>query len=133
MQTRAALAVLEYLVGQFGLVFDGAESIAEEEVGNAREEADGLNAVLFSLFNQRGQYSAARTLALGFGLDDDGAHLAQMRPVKVQRAAAEEDAAIGFGDGEVADVFADLGEGALEQRAVAGERIHQVVDLRCVL
>jgi hypothetical protein len=62
--------------------------------------------------------AAAGALALGFRLDDDGAHLAQMRAVEVQRAAAEKDAAIGFGDGEVANVFADLGEGALEQRAV---------------
>jgi hypothetical protein len=31
----------------------------------------------------------------------------------VQRAAAEKDAAIGLGDGEVADVLADLGEGRL--------------------
>ena len=38
---------------------------------------------------------------------------AEVRAVEVQGAAAEEDAAVGLGDGEVADVFADLGVGAL--------------------
>ena len=56
-----------------------------------------------------------------------------MRAVEVERAAAEKDAAIGLGDGEVANVFADLGEWALEQRAIGGERIHQIVDVGGVL
>ena len=46
----------------------------------------------------------------------------------MERAAAEEDAAVGDGHGEVADVLADLGVVALEKRAVGGERVHQVVD-----
>ncbi len=74
--------------------------------------------MLFGLVNKRGEDAAARALAFGCGHDHDRTHLAQMRSVKVQRAAAQKDAAIGFGDGEVADVFADFGEGALEQRAV---------------
>ena len=37
VKTRTALAVLEYLVGQFGFVFHGPEAIFEEEVRNARE------------------------------------------------------------------------------------------------
>src|ERR1035441_1525414 len=47
----------------------------------------------------------------------------------MERTSAEEDAAIGLGDGEVANVFAYFGEGTLEQRAVGGERVHQVVDV----
>jgi hypothetical protein len=56
-----------------------------------------------------------------------------MRAVKVERAAAEEDTAIGFGNREVADVLAYLSEGALEQSAVGGERVHKVVNVGGVL
>ena len=77
--------------------------------------------------------ASAGALALGLRLHDDGAHLTEMRAVEVQRAAAQKDAAIGLGHGEVADVFADLREGALEQRAVAGERVHQIVDVGGIL
>jgi len=133
MQARAVLAILEYFVGKLRFVLDDAEAIFEKEVGNAGEEADGLDAVLFGLFNERAKDAATRALALGFRLDDDGADFAEVRTVEVERAAAEEDAAVGLGHGEIADVFADFGEGALEQRAVAGERIHQVVDVRGVL
>src|SRR6201747_1604439 len=51
----------------------------------------------------------------------------------MQRAAAEEDAALGFGHHEVADVLADLGVVAAEQRAVAGERVDQVEDVDGIL
>jgi len=133
VQARAALAVFEDLVGQFGFVFDGAETVFEKEVGDAREQADGLDAVLFRFFDQRAENAAARALTLGFRLDHNRAHLAEMRAIKVQRAAAEKHAAIGFGDGEVANVFANLSEGALEQRTVGRERVHQVVDVGGVL
>src|SRR5580658_4854109 len=112
VQARAALAVLEDFVGQLGLVFDGAETVLEKEVGDAREEADGLDAVLFSFFDERAENAAAGALALGFRLDHDRSHLAEMRTIKVQRAAAEKHAAVGFGHGEVANVFADFSEGA---------------------
>jgi len=76
--------------------------------------------VLFGFFNERAEDAAAGALAFGLGLDDDGADLREMRAVEMERAAAEEDAAIGFGDSEIADVFANLGECALEERAVSG-------------
>ncbi len=110
-QARTALAVLEDLVGQVGLVFDGAEAELEEEVRDAREEAYGLHAVLLGFFDQRAKDAAAGAVALGRRRNHDGAHLGQMRAVEMQRAAAQKDAAIGLGDGEVADVLADLREG----------------------
>lgn len=76
VQTRAGLAVFEYLVRQFGLVLDGAEAVLEEEVGDAREETDRLDAVRLCFFNESVENAAARALALGFGLDDDGTDLA---------------------------------------------------------
>ena len=77
---------------------------------------------------------AAGALALGFGLDDDGADLGEVRAVEVEGSAAEEDAAglgVGdvLGDGEVADVFADLGVAAAEEGAVAGEGVDEVEDV----
>src|ERR1035437_585752 len=116
MQARASLAVLEDFVGQFCFVFDDAESEPEEIIRNAREQADGLDAVLFSLGYKRSEDAAARALTLGRRNDRDGTHLAKMRAVKVQCTASQKDAAIGQGDGEVANVFADLGEGAVDQR-----------------
>ena len=73
-----------------------------------------------------------------FGLDDDGADFGEVRAVEMERAAAEELVfAVGvvarYGDGEVADVFADLGVGAAEERAVAGEGVDEVEDVAGVL
>ncbi len=65
-----------------------------------------------------------------------------MRAVEVERAAAEElffcssgfgvrDGAVG--DGEVADVFAELGVGAAEEGAVVGVGVDEVEDVAGVL
>jgi hypothetical protein len=56
-----------------------------------------------------------------------------MRAVEVQRATAHENAAFGFGNGEVADVLANFGEGAAEEGAVAGETVDQLIDVCGVL
>ena len=88
MQAWAVLAVLENFIGQFRLVFDSAESVLEEKIGDARKEADRLDAVFFSLINERRKNATTRTLALGCRHHDDGAHFAEMRTIKVQRAAA---------------------------------------------
>ena len=90
MQAWAVLAILEDLVGQFRLVFDGTETIFEKEVGDARKEADGLNAVLFSFLDERRKNASACALALGAGLDHDGAHFAEVWSVKVQCAPESE-------------------------------------------
>ena len=76
MEARADLAVLEYFIGQFGLVLDDAESIFEKEVGDTREEAHGLDAMQFGFFNQCAENAAACALSLGFRLDYDGADFA---------------------------------------------------------
>ena len=73
---------------------------------------------------------------------DDGADLGEVRAVEMERAAAEEvvfeDAGLGVGDGavgdgEVADVLADLGVGAAEEGAVVGEGVDEVEDVAGVL
>ena len=105
----------------------------EEEVGDAGEEADGGDFLLFRFFEECAEETAACALALGFGFDDDGANLGQVGAVEVESTAAEEDAAGvsldgRFGYGEVADVFADLGVVAAEEGAVAGEGVDEVKD-----
>ena len=89
------------------------EAEVEEEVRDAREEAHAGDTLLFSLVEQCAKNFAACTLALGFRLDDDGAHLGEVRAVEVQRTAAEEDAAAlrtsrRFSHGEVTYVLADF-------------------------
>ncbi len=91
VEARAGLAVLVDLVGQGGAV-DDAEAEVEEEVGDAGEEADGGDGLLFGFFEQGTKEPAAGALAFGFGLDDDGADLGEVRAVEVERSAAEEDA-----------------------------------------
>ena len=83
----------------------------------------------FGLLDERFQDAAPCALAFRFGLDHNRTHLAKMRTVEVERSAAEKYAAIGLSNGEVANVFADFGEGPLEQGAVAGKRVHQIIDI----
>jgi hypothetical protein len=106
----------------------------EEEVGDAGEEADGCDLLLFRFFEKRAKESAASALALGLGFDDDRAHFGQVGAVEVERTATQEDAARFSNDGrfrdrEVADVLADLGVAAPEEGAVAGEGVDEVEDV----
>ena len=111
--------------------------IVGEEVGDAGEEADGHHGVLGGLVDEGAEELAAGADAFGFGLDDDGADFGEVWAVEVEGAAAEEvGGAVGLddvGDGEVADVLADLGVGAAEEGAVGGERVDEVEDLEGVL
>jgi hypothetical protein len=136
VEAGAGLAVLVDLVGQ-GSAVDYAEAEVEEEVGDAGEEADGGDLLLFGFFEEGAEETAAGALAFRFGLDDDGANLGEVGTVEVEGSAAEEDTACfsrdgGFGYSEVADVFADLGVAAAEEGAVAGEGVDEVEDVDSV-
>src|SRR5277367_611546 len=91
VEARAGLAVFVDLVGQGGAV-DYAEAEVEEEVRDAGEEADGGDFLLFCLFEEGAEETAACALALGFGLDDDGADFGEVGAVEVKGPAAEENA-----------------------------------------
>src|SRR5215469_7871743 len=127
MQSRAALAVLEDLVRQLRFVLHRPKAVLEEEVGNPRKQANGLDAVLFSLFDQCAKNPSAGALSFRFRLHHDRAYLAEMRPVEVQRAATKKHPTIRLRDREVADVLADLCKRALEQRSIAREGIDEIV------
>jgi hypothetical protein len=124
----AGLAVLVDLVRQGGAV-DDAEAEVEEEVGDAGEEADGGDFLLFCFFEEGTEEAAACALTFGFGLDDDGADLGEVRAVEMEGSAAEEDSGFGFGYGEVSDVFADLGVAAAEEGSVAREGVDEFEDV----
>src|SRR5579863_4688254 len=113
MEARAILAVFEDLVGKFRLVFHGAKTVFEEEVGDPGKEAYRLDAVLFRLFNQSAENAPPSALSLGFRLHHDGADLAKMRPVEMQCAASLKYASVRLRNSEVAHIFADLGKRAL--------------------
>src|SRR5579863_8634739 len=118
MQARAALAVFEDLVRQLRLVFDNSKAELEEEIRNARKQANGLNAMFFRFVDESAENASACTLTFRFRLYYDRAHLGKMRSVKVQRAASEKHSAIGLGDGEIAHVLADFRERTLQERAI---------------
>ena len=120
VKARAGLAVLVDLVGQGGAV-DDAEAKVKEEVGDASEETDGGDGLLFGLFEESAEETAAGALTLGFGFDDDGADFSEVWAVEVESSAAKEDAGFGLGHGEVADVLADLGVAAAKEGPVPGQ------------
>ena len=141
VETWTGLAVLVDFVGH-RIALGDAETEVVEELGDAGEEADAHDLVLGGFVDEGAEERAAGAQAFGIFADDDGADLGQVRAVKMERAAAEKLNALGFGFvggdealgyGEVADVFADFGVGAAQQRAVAGERVDEVVDVAGVL
>jgi hypothetical protein len=136
VEARAGLAVFVDLVWE-GCAVDDAKAEVEEEVGDAGEETDRGDLLLFGFFEEGAKESAAGALTFGFGFDDDGADLGEVGAVEVEGTAADEDAARisnygGFCHCEVADVFADLGVAAAEEGAVARQGVDQIEDVHCV-
>ncbi len=87
VEAGAGLAVFIDFVGEGGAV-DDAEVEVGEEVGDAGEQADGGDLLLFGFFEESAEEFAACALALGFWFDDDGADLGEVRAVEVESAAA---------------------------------------------
>jgi hypothetical protein len=131
IETGAGLAVLVDLVRQGGAV-DDTEAEVEEEVGDASEETDGGDLLLFGLFEECTEETTASALAFGFGFDDDRAHFGEMRAIEVEGPTTEKDARFGFGHSEVADVLADLGVAATQKGSIAGKRVDEVEDVDSV-
>jgi len=138
VETRAGLAVLVDFVGH-GVAFGLAEAVVLKECGDASEEADTHDAMVLGLVDEMLEDAAAGAETLRVWLSDDGADLSEVWAVEMERSASDElgigEAIVGeaFGDGEVADVFAELGVGAAEEGAVAGERVDEVEDVASVL
>src|SRR6185312_7789179 len=72
-------------------------------------------------------------MALCLRTDHNRAHLREMRTVEMQSAAAEENAALRFGDREVANVLAYFRKSATQQRPVVRQAVDQFVDVRGIL
>ncbi len=120
-------AVFRHLVAE-DPVFGDAEVEVFEEGGDAREEADALDAAGFGLIEEGLYEQASGSVSLGAGMDDDGANLRKVRAVDVERGATDELVQVVFHDGEGFDVLADLRVTPGKQGAVVSEAVDELVD-----
>ena len=120
-------AVLRHFVAE-ALTLGDAEVEVFEEAGNAGEETNAADATGLGLFEERADEQAAGSVSFGFGTDDDGANLGQVRTIDVKRRAADELMRRGFDDGEGVDVRADLRVTPGEQRAIVSEAVNELMD-----
>ena len=104
------LAVFEHLVGE-SLTLGGAEVEVLEEVGDAGEEADAVDAARFGLAEELVDELATGSASFDVGTDDNGADLGEVWAVDVEGCAAEELMGVGFDDGEGAAPDARRAEG----------------------
>jgi hypothetical protein len=130
--TGAVETVFEHLVAE-GVAIVGAEVEVLEEVWDAGEEADALDAARFGLPHELVDELAAGSVAFDVGTDDDGPDLGEVRAVDVEGRTAEELMGVGFDNGKGANVGADFGVGPGKECAVVGEAVDQFVDLAGVL
>jgi hypothetical protein len=118
----AVEAVFEHLVAE-GLALEGAEVEVLEEVGDAGEEADALDATRLDLPQELVDELAAGSASFDIAADDDGANLGEVWAVNVESCATEKLASVGFDDGEGADIGADLRVGAGKKSSIVGEAV----------
>jgi hypothetical protein len=120
-------AVLGYFVAE-GVTVSDSEVEVFEEGGGTGEETEALDAAGFGLITEGADEEAAGSLSHGFRADNDGTDLGEVLTVDVECSAANELAGCRFDDGEGVDVGADLRIGAVEEGAVAGEALDQLMD-----
>jgi hypothetical protein len=125
--TSAVEAIFEHLVAEC-LAIVRAEVEVLEEVGDAGEEADTLDATCFGLTHELVDQLSTGSASFDIRADDDGANLGEVGAIDVEGCAAEELMGVGFDDGEGADVGADFGVGAGKESAVVGEAVNQLMD-----
>jgi hypothetical protein len=123
----AVLAVLLYFVADGEAVGD-VEVEVFEEGGDAGEEADGGDVTALGLLQEGLDEKATGAVAFDVWEDDDGADLGEVRAVDMEGCTAEELVSVGFDDSEGGDVTADLGVGAVQEGAVVGEAVDEVID-----
>ncbi|OFV83679.1 MAG: hypothetical protein A2620_08155 [Acidobacteria bacterium RIFCSPHIGHO2_01_FULL_67_28] len=100
-------------------------------IGDARKETDALDVVLAGFAEQRLHHPPPRAPPLPPGVYGDRAHLGQVGPVEVQRAAGDHLAAV-LDHGEVADVFGNLRQRPRQEDLLGHVGRHQRVDARRV-
>jgi len=85
--TGAVEAVFEDLVGK-SLTLGGAKVEVLEEVGDAGEEAEALDAARFGLAHEFVNELAAGSASFDIGTDDDGADLGEVWAIDVESCTA---------------------------------------------
>ena len=87
MATRALKTVFEHLVVEDLAIVD-AEVEVLEEVGDAGEEADALDAACFGLAHEFVDELATGSATFDIGADDDGADLGEVWAIDVESCTA---------------------------------------------
>src|ERR1700733_353717 len=127
IQPWALVTVLVNLIRKI-LVIGERETHAPKEFRNSREQAHATDLMFLGLRQQRLDQSPSPAPTLALGIDGDGTNLGQVYAIKMKRAASN-DAPILLKHDKVADVLADLGQRARQQRAVARVGRDQRVNL----
>ncbi len=105
-----------------------SESEAREKFGDAREQADAGDLVLFRLRQKPLDQASAATVALARRINSNRTNLGQVHAIEVESTASD-DAPVILKHDKVADVLADLRQRARQQRAVAGVSRDESVNL----
>jgi hypothetical protein len=111
-----------------GLMLGDTKVKVFEEVGDASEETDALDAFGSGLIKEGADEQAAGSLPLGVRTDSDGADLGEVLAVDVECSTADELLGYGFDDGKGADVGTDLHITPRKQGAIVGEAVDQAMD-----
>src|SRR5882672_326615 len=108
VEARTLVAILVDLVRKILVRSDG-KSHPREELRYPGEQAHASDAMFLSLGEQSLDKPLASSSTLFLGIDRDRANFRQMRAIEMQRATADDSAAI-FQDYEVADILANLSQ-----------------------
>src|ERR1700678_572953 len=120
-------AIFRYFVAEDQTICD-AEIEVFEEVRNASEETDALDALGLGLIEKGADEQSPGSVSRGVATDDDGACLSEVLAVDVKRGAAEELLRHGFDNGEGVDVRADLRVTPGEQGSVVCEAVDELMN-----
>lgn len=120
-------AIFRYFVAEDQTIRD-AEIEVFEEVRDASEETDALDALGLGLIEKGADEQSPGSVSRGIATDNDGADLGEVWAVDMKRGAADKLLRRGFDNGEGVDVRADLCVTPREQGPVVGEAMDELVD-----
>ena len=120
------LAVFAYFVGEQAAV-NHLEVKSFEEERDAGDQTDAFDACLPGLPEEGFEEKATGSSSCFARVDDDGADFSEMRTVDVERGTADELSCFGFDDGERVYVLADLRVWAIEEGAVVGVALDELM------
>src|SRR6266478_1440339 len=127
VKPRAFVTILVDFVRKILVRSDG-KSHPREKLGYPGEQAHAGDAMFLSLGEQSLDKALAASTTLVRRINRDGSNFRQMRPIEMQRATADDSAAV-FQDHEVADILANLSQASGQQSSVARIGSDESMDL----